>query len=115
VTTQLNGCTYSDQVMRGSEAPDAPSNTSLNGDGGRHLGYFGHRGTLCQVYIYDRWGQKVFSTGYRALRRHQQQLAAARGHLLLVHRTEPGERPLGAPTRIAHHTPMKNCCSSSAW
>ena len=69
VTTQLNGCTYSDQVIVEVKRLISPSNTiTPNGDGMNDtwdiLGIRDY--PSCQVHIYDRWGQKVFSsTGYK--------------------------------------------------
>lgn len=69
VTTQQNGCTYTDTVFVDVRRLIEPPNTfSPNGDGRNDTwevpGIAQYPGS--EVIIYDRWGQKVFqSNGYR--------------------------------------------------
>ncbi|MEZ4758603.1 MAG: gliding motility-associated C-terminal domain-containing protein [Flavobacteriales bacterium] len=68
VTTEINGCTYTDQVLVEVVRRIAPPNTfTPNGDGINDTwtitGLDQYPGA--EVIIYDRWGQRVFrSTGY---------------------------------------------------
>lgn len=68
VTTQLNGCTYSDEVLVEVIRRIQPTNTfTPNGDGHNDTWtIFGIADyPACEVTIYDRWGQRVFrSVGY---------------------------------------------------
>ncbi|MBK8615139.1 MAG: gliding motility-associated C-terminal domain-containing protein [Flavobacteriales bacterium] len=69
VTTQLNGCTYSDQVIVEVNRPISPPNTiTPNGDDINDTWeIFGIQDyPQATVSIYDRWGQRVFnSVGYK--------------------------------------------------
>jgi gliding motility-associated-like protein len=69
VTTQLNGCTYTDQVFVEVERLIDPVNAiTPNGDGINETWEIAgiDQYPSCRVSIYDRWGQKVYSsTGYR--------------------------------------------------
>ncbi|MBK9176417.1 MAG: gliding motility-associated C-terminal domain-containing protein [Flavobacteriales bacterium] len=69
VSTQLNGCTYTDTVyVEVIQLIDPPNTFTPNGDGMNDTwevpGIADYPGS--EVIIYDRWGQKVFnSNGYR--------------------------------------------------
>lgn len=69
VTTQLNGCTYTDQLLVEVDRLIEPVNTiTPNGDGKNDTWVIEgiDEYASCQVQIFDRWGQKVYtSTGYR--------------------------------------------------
>ncbi len=69
VTTQINGCTYTDDVFVEVNRPINPPNTiTPNGDGINDTwDLFGIQDyPQASITIYDRWGQKVFaSTGYK--------------------------------------------------
>lgn len=69
VTTQLNGCEYTDDVFVEVNRPISPPNTiTPNGDGINDTwDLFGISDyPQAQISIYDRWGQRVFnSVGYK--------------------------------------------------
>lgn len=69
VTTVMNGCTYSDDVVVEVIRRIVPPNTiTPNGDGMNDIWeIFGISDyPSCEVSIYDRWGQRVFrSIGYK--------------------------------------------------
>lgn len=69
VTTTINGCTYTDQLTVEVRRLIEPVNAiTPNGDGVNDTWEIPQLGQYpgCLVNIYDRWGQRVFtSTGYR--------------------------------------------------
>lgn len=69
VTTQLNGCSYTDEVFVEVNRPISPPNTiTPNGDGINDTWeLFGINDyPQAAISIYDRWGQRVFnSVGYK--------------------------------------------------
>jgi len=69
VTTEIDGCSYTDTVIITVERPLSPPNTiTPNGDGFNDVWEIPgiHDHPQATVTIYDRWGQRVFKdTGYK--------------------------------------------------